>query len=370
MRIAFVISSLQVGGAEKVLTKLANHYAENNHHVSLVTFQKKSTPSFYLLNKNIEVYALDCLLEGAPSFLKRFYALFQRVSLLRKTFKKLSPELIISFVDITNITTLCAAYGLKIPVIVSERTHPAYHQLSKFYQKARLLTYRWAFRIVVQTASVAEYFPDFLKSKIEIIPNPVEVPLSQIPSLNRTKRIVTLGRLRSYKGFDTLIKAFSEVQKEYKDWQLYIYGEGEERQNLEMLVSSLKLEKKTFLPGETKDVWKVLNSASLFVLPSHFEGFPNALCEAMVAGLPVIASDCSGNRDIIISNKNGKLFPIGDYQALTQAMKELIQDESLRKKLAQEAKNLSKQVDEKKVFSKWRNLTHLIEKKEESNENN
>src|SRR5690606_29753976 len=109
-----------------------------------------------------------------------------------------------------------------------------------------------------------------------------------------------------HKGFGALITAFSEIVLQKPDITLTIYGEGAERQNLESLIRGLNLTASVFLPGTVRDVEGIMYQADLFVFPSHYEGFPNALCEAMAMGLPVIASNCSGNIDIIREGVDGR----------------------------------------------------------------
>ena len=117
------------------------------------------------------------------------------------------------------------------------------------------------------------------------------------------------------------------------------------------------------LPGAVKNVYEVLYQADLFVFPSRYEGFPNALCEAMSIGLPTIASNCSGNIDVVQDCINGRLFPIGDVAVLTALLRELIEDKDQRVKLSKEATKISDQFSEIRVLKMWEQvITEAIDK--------
>ncbi|MBS0185057.1 MAG: glycosyltransferase family 4 protein [Proteobacteria bacterium] len=351
MHLALIISSLNSGGAQRVLSILANHWASQGHKISLITLDRPESPPFYPLNSKINIFQLN---KNKPetSCINRLKAISDRFLSLRKKIQKLKPDLIVSFVDIMNITTLISSLGLKIPVIVSERTHPKYHKIPLLYQKLRGLFYSKASQVIVQTESAAQYFKNL--KNVSVIPNAVLIPNKTKQDVNlMPQHIVSIGRLCPFKGFDTLIYTFSNLLQQYSNLILTIYGEGQERKNLEKLISFLNLENKVFLPGALKEIQTSLLKADLFIFPSHYEGFPNALCEAMAIGLPVIASNCSGNIDIIQDHINGRLFPIGDIEALTQISLELLKDTNQRVKLSQNAKQLSEQFHPNLIFNLW-----------------
>lgn len=350
-RLVLVISSLKPGGAERVLSELANYWRSKGHDVCIVTLASPKDKPFYFLDSRIRLIQLGKS-QMESSFFLRFLNIFKRIFSLRKTLKLLDSDIIISFVDMMNLTTLIAAWGLKVPVIVSERTHPAYYKLPDLYQKLRYFLYPKAAYVVMQTESSATYFKGF--SNLEVIPNAVQrPPKTKIWSDENIRQIISVGRLCPYKGFDTLINAFSVLVKEYVNLRLTIYGEGLERSKLECLIQSLDLCDKISLPGLTKNIQEALLEADIFVFPSHYEGFPNALCEAMAAGLPVIASNCSGNIDIIRDGVDGRLFPVGDVKILTKIMRELLENSAECKQLAQVSKEICLRFNSESIFSMW-----------------
>ncbi len=353
MQLVLVISSLYAGGAERVLSGLANHWAKKGHQVTILTFAPSDAIPFYPLDKKVKLKPLG-LSETSPSLWHRLLNIIKRILTLRKIIKALSPDVVVSFISSMNITTLLAAWGLRIPVLASERTHPLYHKLPPLDDLLRRLLYPQAAKIVVQTQSAANYFLPL--DNIAVIPNSVRLPRTLALQQTDVHHIISVGRLISTKGFDSLIQAFSKIAQEFPYSHLTIYGEGEDRRKLEELISRLNLTGRVFLPGLVQDIHSQLAQADLFVFPSQYEGFPNALCEAMAAGLPVIASDCSGNVDIIQDGINGRLFPVGDIEKLAPLMREMIQDPAQRYRLSTEAQKITERLAEDKIYQMWDEL--------------
>ena len=355
MHVVLIISSVNPGGAERVLSELANIRVAKSDQISLVTFAAAASDPFYPLDPKIRLIQLDTT-RADSLFLTRLKNIFVRIVSLRRAIQKLNPDVVLSFADVTNITTLIATIGLKTPVLVSERTHPAYHQLPKFYQKLRQIFYPIAASVIVQTNSAAAYFNTNRFKNIKIIPNAVLRPIqSKVANTSSSvvKNIVSVGRLHPVKNFEMLIKILPELLKKSPHLILTIYGEGSERLNLEHLIHSLGLHDKVSLPGAIQNIQEALIKADLFIFPSQYEGFPNALCEAMAVGLPVIASDCSGNIDIVRDGIDGRLFPVGDLEALTNVTLELLDDVVQRQQLAEKAQEICDRFESDRVFKLW-----------------
>lgn len=356
MHIVLVISSLTAGGAERVLSELANAWVVRGHEVSIITLADPNIPPFYRLNDQIHLYQLNVLQREKCTFLQRLKNIFKRLLKLRKALRLVKSDVIISFVDMVNVITLLASLGLKIPIIVCERTHPQYYQLPQFYKRLREIVYGWADKVVSQTLSASDYFSKLPRDKKVVIPNSVKKPKrqkSELDILKPVQKIISVGRLCPNKGFGTLITAFSEIAQKIPNLALTIYGEGNERQSLEALIRDLKLTTRVFLPGTVRDIEEALYQSDLFVFSSHYEGFPNALCEAMAVGLPVIASNCSGSIDIIREGIDGRFFGVGDMAQLTRLMQELIEDAPQRLRLSEGALGLSDRFSEGVILQKW-----------------
>lgn len=354
MHIVFCTASLNAGGAERVLSFLANEFSERDFSVSVISLDKANAIPFYPLNKKIRIVGLDQLKTSQNGF-QRIRNLVGRVFCMREQLKSLKPDVVIAFVDAMNILVLLASLGLKLPVIVCERTNPYVHKLSQLQAFLRRSLYPKARKIVVQTPFAARFFSE--KQPVVIIPNPVFAPqkIKQIlePSC---KHILSVGRLCKSKGFDVLIRAFASLCDTHTELSLVIYGEGEERANLEFLIETLKIKTRVTLPGVAKDIYEKLLAADLFVFPSSYEGFPNALCEAMAVGLPVISSNFSGCETLIKDGENGRLFPVGNVIELQKILMELINNFDERKKISEHAKKLPQKFDNQDIFSQWQNL--------------
>jgi len=345
--ILFIISSLEAGGAEKIVCLLADYLLTQGAKVRLLTFQKKDLPSFYPLASAILREDLNLVSEKKDTKLNRLIQ-------LRKKIKTLSPDVIISFMDKTNLSTLLAHLGFSIPVIACERSDPVKHHLPLFYQFLRTFLYPRAKQVVVQTDHAKKYFHRL--KNVVVIPNPVFKPLIEKTNISLSQPVVKImgvGRLCYYKGWDSLIRALAALQNQIPNMMLEIYGEGENRKTLEQLIQELNLSQHIFLRGLTQNLPQKLYQADLFIFPSRYEGFPNALAEAMAMGLPVIASDCPGNLALVQDNINGLIFPVDAIDILAEKIKSLLENEEKRRTLATQAKKIADIFSPHLIFKQW-----------------
>ena len=226
----------------------------------------------------------------------------------------------------------------------------------------RSILYRYADAVVVQSAAVRDWASKFVRATaIHVIPNPVHLvrngseysPCGR--SSNRT--VVAMGRLTRQKGFDVLLPAFRRSAEKHAGWSLLILGEGEERRSLEALVIELGLQGNVKLPGLVEDPVPILQTADLFIMASRYEGFPNALLEAMACGLAVIATDCpSGPREIVRDGVDGVLVPPNDVDALGSAMDRLMAHEPERQRLGANAMKITERFGVEKIMNMWDDL--------------
>lgn len=353
MHLALVIASLSAGGAERVLCDLANHWVSQGHQVSLLTFESGCRPPFYDLDSKVNIMRVNRQNARLKLSVSCFINIIQTFFYFSKTLRCLKPTVIISFMDLANILTLLAIFPLKIPVIISERIDPQYRPLPRFIKWLRLLIYPSTYQLIVQTESVAAYFPKRFRKFISIIPNAVKSSSLKVKISEEVRSIISVGRLDMQKDQKTLIQAFANLLKVFPRLELIIYGEGKERKNLEVLIDSLNLKDSAKLPGVVSDVASVLRQADLFIFPSRYEGFPNALCEAMALGLPVIASNCSGNRDVVRDGIDGRLFAVGDVAQLTSIALELMGDEVQRARLSAVACTINERFESNRIYDLW-----------------
>ena len=357
MRITLVIYSLRGGGAERVMSIMANHWAERGWKVTLLTYDDGVEPPAYGLNAAVDHRHLG--IEGASSgVMQAVRSNWKRLLVLRRAIRESAPDAVVSFLDVANVRTILATFGLDVPVVVSERTDPARHRIGAVWRTLRRWSYRYAASVVAVTPEALRYFPNAIRRRGTVIPNPLEVPADAglVRAKGRRKIVMAIGRLAQEKGFDRLITAFAIVAAKHSEWSLTIWGEGEDRRALELLRDRLALRGRVALPGWTTEPFTKLRVAGLFVMSSRYEGFPNALCEAMACGAPVVSFDCQGPRHIVRDGHDGVLVPEGDVDQLASAMDRLMADPAERDRLAANAVKVTERFGKDKVMSLWDRL--------------
>jgi GalNAc-alpha-(1->4)-GalNAc-alpha-(1->3)-diNAcBac-PP-undecaprenol alpha-1,4-N-acetyl-D-galactosaminyltransferase len=359
VKLALVIPSLTAGGAERVMSIMANHWAGQGWDIRLLSFDDGAVPPFFALDPRVRHRPLALLGDSAHALAGAF-ANLRRLRVLREALRAENPAAVISFLDTTNVLTLLATRGLGIPVIVAEHIDPAHYPLRPAWAALRRWLYPQADRVVVLTERAARYFPRSLGERLRVVPNPVVVPeMPAETSIERPagRRIVAMGRLVEQKGFDLLLQAFAELSRRHPDWSLVILGEGPSRGSLEALRDRLGLAERVAMPGSVRCPEAILARSDLFVLSSRFEGFPMALCEAMALGLPVVAFDCpTGPREIVTDGVDGRLIPAGDGEALAAAMDRLMADAGERRRLGERARTVGERFGLDRVMSLWEHL--------------
>lgn len=353
--LGLLIPNLRMGGAERIMALLANHWVIQGYQVSFFTLMSPDEKSFYDLDPRIQVLPFGKNL-STPLLSSPPFSLTKALYRLRRSLRQMKPDLLVSFMDRMNILTLLLSRGLNVPVIVSERNHPLYLKLSPLFEKLRQWTYPWVDQIVVQTQKVFQDMP--WKDQMVVIPNPVQIPDFFKENYENNERWITVGRLDPQKNHSFLIKVFAKVCSFFPKATLTIYGEGPDRSKLEEEIRMLHLEGRVLLPGalSANAVQEVLCKADLFIFPSLYEGFPNALAEAMAVGLPVVASNVPGNQDLIQNHVNGLLPPLNDIEAWTSNLITLNQNQELRRKLGQGSRAKALEFSQESVLKQWDEL--------------
>jgi len=365
LNIAFFIYSLQCGGAERVVSTLANSWAIAQWKVTIITIIPQDK-DFYSLHRYVQREVIS-IHRNRMRLLGPIINNMRYVVKLRKVLNQINPDAAIGMMPTSGILLTLASLGLvSIQIICSERTYPPMVRLGVFWTFLRWLIYPLANNIVMLTDDGLAWLSEKIPNAVgTVIANPVGYPLQAsypriMPSMivNPNRRIIlSVGRLTHEKGFDRLIEAMSLVFKTDCDWDLVIVGEGQERQKLHEKVTSFGLNGRIFLPGTAGNMADWYHAAEIYVLTSRFEGFPNALCEAMAHGCAVVSYDClTGPRDIIDDEVNGLLVREGDILALSFAIQRLISADDLRKKIGNAARNVAIDYSIKSISERWEKL--------------
>lgn len=355
MKVTLVIYAMGLGGAERVMSIVANYWATHDWDVTLLTLVDRSRPPFYTLDSRIKLQQLGIAGDSANP-IAAIRNIWYRVKVLRKAIAASQPDVVISFMNTASVLTLLACWKLNIPVIVSKRIYPALSEATKVWRLLMKWLYPYADLIVVLTQSALKFYPADRGYRAMVVPNPVIVPLDEVPTekLLPTPTLIAVGRLDSQKGFDLLLQAFSQIQAKYPDWHLTILGDGPSKSALAELRSQLQLTDRVHFPGKVTNVQAHLRQSDIFVMSSRCEGFPNALCEAMACGLPVISTDClSGPADIITNGVDGILVTAEDIDALAHGLDLLMSDPAKRKQLAQAAPQVLERFALDRVMGIW-----------------
>lgn len=342
----FFVSSLDDGGAQRVISILASRMVQKGMDVEIVTYL--DAPVLYPIHSEVKITCVQKETEKK--------SLISNLLWLRSYFKE-NAEIVLSFLAPFNMIALVATMGLRVPIVVADRNDPAKVPGNKVIRIARDILYVFADQVVVQTEANKAYFK-VLSKKTTVIYNPVD--LKEYTGLalksEKDKIIVSAGRLMPQKNQKMLIDAFSAIMKKFPEYQLVIYGEGSYREELESYVKALKLEERIFMPGSVTDLYDKMKSAELFVLSSDYEGMPNALIEAMCMGLPVISTKVSGATDLINHGKNGLLTEVGDKKEMENAMEQMLSDENLREQMAIEAVQLAEMLRTDEILKQWQEI--------------
>jgi glycosyltransferase involved in cell wall biosynthesis len=356
MRILCIISSLGPGGAERVMTWLASGLAGRGHEVTLACLCSPRE-SAYGRPEAVAIRYLGVLAASSDA-LAGLVATGRRVRRLRRLYAELRPDVVLSFMDQTNVLALAAALGTPWPVVVCEHTDPARAWIGRGWALGRRLLYPRAATVVVLAEGMRRAFGRRIRSLVEVIPNPVllQPAEAEAPMAGR-KRLLAVGRLHPVKGFDRLVQAFAAVAPRLPEWELVILGEGPERPRLEAQAARTGLGDRIRLPGHRGNPFPLYRGAQALALASSVEGFPNVLVEAMACGLPVLATACTpAIADILEGGRLGLMVAPDSADALAAGLDRLLGDAACRERLAASAPEVLERFEQGALLDRWEAL--------------
>jgi len=372
-RLLLLVGTMNAGGAERVAATLANAWVAQGYEVRLVMTHLGVEKSFYPLDARVQCVPLKQWVQQSvwrPTLWAKWQA-------LRAVYADFDPDVVLSFLTNVNINVLWALRHVEAPIVVCERTHPLLSRSAgRGLKLLRRYLYPRAARIVMQTDSSAQAMHTALArpTPLAVIPNPIAPQLWSLPAATEVApstppQVVALGRLTAIKGYDRLIRAFAALPADYHTWQLCFYGDGPQKSQLQALAQQCGVAERVHFKGRTEHPWENLVRGQLFVLCSEYEGFPNALLEAMALGLPCIALDCpSGPAELSEQGRVARLLPAqASTEQLSQAMAELMGDPKARQVLGRQARDSVRQRYQlEAVLSLWAQLFAQLERRPHS----
>ncbi|MDE7323021.1 MAG: glycosyltransferase [Lachnospiraceae bacterium] len=366
-RIVFHLNCLERGGAEHVVTTLSGQFAAHGYEVYIATEWQGADE--YVTDSRVKRVHVG--LDSRQEKHNRIRKFADRIFNLRRFLKKVKPDIVIAFARKANYRALTATIGMKLPVLISVRINPIgyYDFLSDKIQIP--LLFRRAAGCVFQTPAQRDFFPAYVRRNARIILNPIDDNFigNTVPDIagKRGKFVVHSGRLVDFKNQCMLIRAFETVHQKHPDYILKIYGPDSldgTKQKLETLIGQLEAQDYVRLMGSSSTLDQEMMYAAAAAYSSDYEGMPNVILEAMALGLPVVATDCppGGPRMVITPEENGILVPVGDEQALAEAMNRLIEDRDFAEKLGANAAEIGKKASAGLIFKEWEDyITEILE---------
>ena len=293
--------------------------------------------------------------EGSSNKLIGGLVSLKRVWQLRQAVKASNAATILSFVAGNNILSVIACIGLGKRLIISERNDPSRQSLGRIWDFLRKATYPWADLVTANSHGALKSLEAFVpKNKLQYVPNPITPLQTTVPTSFRKPLILNVGRLYPQKCQADLIDAFALIAEDFPEWRLTIAGTGPLADELKAQVGSYRLGDRIDIPGAVRNIEELYSQASIFVLPSSYEGSPNALLEAMQSGIAAIVSDASpGPLEVIEDDETGLICSVSDPVILAKEIRRLIEDRSLRIRLGEAAQEWVKEFDVSFVMATW-----------------
>lgn len=348
MNILFVVRTLGYGGASKQLALLANALSCYNHKVFVYS---------YCANENKQTFAPVVTYIPEKNFPQsKAKEYLCSVFNIRRKIKEIGPDVVISWRCNAGCLAKIASLGLNAKTIFCERTDP--YTETSIALKISAFVCCFSDGGVFQLEHVREYYKR-LYNKSVVIPNPIGLDCENdfvVPYGRRPQRIAFVGRMViSQKRQDVALDAFKFFLRGYPDYELHFYGDGNDFEEIKKIAVQKELGKSVVFHGAVKNVIDEIQNAKVLLVSSDYEGIPNVILEAFVAGVPVVSTDCSpgGARVLIDDDENGFLAPVGDAEKLANKMSDIVRNEELAKKFIANGRAKLKKFAPDVVFQQW-----------------
>lgn len=374
LKIVYIIHNglFSPGGIERIVTLKANYLADiMGYDVSIVTTEQLGRPVYFPISEKVHLIHLDIGIyvnfdkeNYVEKCISRFKKTKEFVRELKNILYQIRPDITVSTLgldieSIPNFNDGSVKIGeLHFPANFRQLKANKYskHFIPNFVAKIRTENMKKACaklsKLIVLTQEEKASWKGF--DNIEVIPNALSFYPETI-STCEVKRAIAVGRLVYEKGFDLLIDAWSDVYEKHPDWELHIFGDGDEKEKLLNLIQEKQLGSVVKIHEPEKDIYKEYVKHSMFIFPSRYlEALPMVLIEAMSCGLPIVAYDSPcGPKDIVADGENGFLIKYGDDKTLINKINTLIESEKLRKSMGEKAHQMSLNYSEEIIMKQW-----------------
>ena len=352
MRVIVLTDSFGGGGAERVASLLINGLAaDTSNEVHVCVFI--DSPNYKIDMSQVHFHLLS------PRQFPYVLNVIVRIKNLVTTIKAVKPDVIYSFGPIMASYVLLATKmsGLrrKIKIVSSERNDPRREPVSDVKKIVRDFCYRRSDVIVCQTQMAIDLLKERnIDTRFVIIPNPISPNLPLWEGLN-SKDIISAARLTEQKNLPLMINAFERIYREFSDFRLTIYGEGELRDYLQSYIDRKGLSSVIKLPGFAKDIHQKMSKAYMYVSSSDYEGISNSMLEALGIGLPCVCTDCpvGGARMYIKNGDSGILTKVGSEYDLYEGIKTFISDRGKLLKCSKNSQMLKDELTLQAITYQW-----------------
>lgn len=353
MNICFFLASFTQGGIARTVSLVGNELAKNpDYHITALCHSNVGKKDIYQTSFEI-TYLYDRVTPVTNAMLKDHY--------IRKVSNYLNEKKIDLLILCGELFAPAAVIaGRKIRVLFWFHTSPYVGSDYRFQKLGRRIGFSRCDGIIVISDKAKEIIQkSYPRKKVIRIYNAVDTVLfeKQCDYQPDTEKIISVGRLSYPKNFQSLIRTAALVKEELPRLKWHIYGEGDERADLEALIKEKNLEDTVILKGHSSDLYERYNDYSAYVMTSRYEGFPMTLLEASACGLPLLSYDIlTGPSEIITDGENGFLCPAGDEEEMKKRIIRLFSDRELRIKMSENGRRMAQKLRIDSIAEQWSNV--------------